>query len=658
MFLGTLTHTEAPMYCSRSRLTVSLLIIGSLVGAAHASVPGLAPVLAAIVKAANSATPQAVTRVTLGNKAIDWIPSAEGFTMRKFFQPDPWRAATLEPPFTNGAPLAVFYTWHAPESDGDHIHPFVKTAQGWKIGPEISERDTQGYRITHHNLNIRIVPQAKRADIRDTFTVVRYKKPQPVAYIRISSDFKVASLRSRGKAIPFKQAGGILAVPMPKGKAVTFEMAYAGVVSHKMLSSITPGLAVLSAYYYPTMGRLPSTADVTVAVPKGWSAVTQGELVRSASDVKTATFTFHNEVPVNYFTLDAAPYQVTKRQVAGHTLYAYLLKSRPGFADSLLDSVAQALPYFEKRFGPYPYTRYSVVDGGAVMGFVALEGYSMASYGTLTLTPNVLAHELSHTWWGGVVPNTYLRSWWNESFARYSDEAFSRMRNNIVDRHPINKPWWPPLHAVEAGSLRTARDESSVNAIAYEKGRVVLRLLEEQITQPAFDRCIQVFLKEQRSALDTDWPDFQRVVERVTGTKWGWFFDQWVNRKGWPRIELSNVRARKNEEGMWEVSGRVSQPLDVYRCEVNLRMSGAITENGTKKNDPEFNLPDASLALFDTGRPFQFTLDHLPQKLLLDPDLDVPRCMGVDDIAVFDKFGNTLMQHSREEAEPSPFGGM
>ncbi|HEY3412859.1 MAG TPA: M1 family aminopeptidase [Armatimonadota bacterium] len=641
----------------RTRLTVSLYAVGCLSGAAFAGVPGAAPLLATVVRAANSGTPQTVTGVTVGNKTLGWIPGAEGLTIRKFFQPDPWKAATLEPPFTNGASLAVFHTWHAPESDGDHIHPLLKSAAGLKIGPEIGERDTQGYRITHHDLSIRITPQAKRADIRDSFTIVPLKNPQRIAFLRISSDFKVASLRSAGKAIPFRQAGGIIAVPVPKGKSVTLAMAYSGVVAHKMMSSITPDLAVLSAYYYPTLGRLPSTADVTAVVPRGWSVVTQGELVRSASDAKSATFTFHNPLPVNYFTLDAAPYQITRRQVAGHTLYAYLLKSRPGFADSLLDSVAQALPYFEKRFGPYPYTRYSVVDGGAIMGFVALEGYSMASYGTLTLTPNVLAHELAHTWWGGVVPNTYLRSWWNESFARYSDEAFSRMRNNITERHPTDRPWWPPLHAVEADSLRTARDESSVNAIAYEKGRVVLRLLEDQVTQPAFDKCIREFVKERRSGLDTDWPDFQRAVERVTGRKWGWFFDQWVNRKGWPRIEFSNVRARLNEDGQWEVSGRVSQPLDVYMCEVKLRMSGAFDKNGTK-TDSAFPMPDASLVLTDNDRPFQFTMDHLPQKLQLDPDLDVPRCMGVDDIALFDKFGNTVMQHSREEAEPSPFGGM
>lgn len=646
------------MDCTRLRLAASLVAFGCLLGPTHASVPGSAPVLASMVKAANTATPETITGLTVGNKGLDWLPGEAGLTIRKFFQPDPWRSATLEPPFTNGGPLAVFYTWHAPESDGDHIHAIAKTAQGVKIGPEISERDTQGYRITHHNLNIRIVPQARRAEIRDAFTVVRLAKPQRVAFIRLSSDFSVTSLRSLGRPVPFKQAGGIIAVPMPRGNSVTFEMAYSGVVSHKMMSSITPGLAVLSAYYYPTLGRLPSTADVTAVVPKGWSAVTQGELVRTTSDAKTATFTFHNPLPVNYFTLDAAPYQVTKRQVAGHTLYAYLLKSQPGFADSLLDAVAQALPYFEKRFGPYPYTRYSVMDGGPIMGFVALEGYSMASYGTLTLTPNVLAHELAHTWWGGVVPNTYLRSWWNESFARYSDEAFSRMRNNVVERHPIGKPWWPALHSVEAFPLSTARDESSVNSIAYEKGRVVLRLLEEQVTQPAFDKCIQEFVKEQRSGLDTDWPDFQRVVERVTGRKWGWFFNQWVRRAGWPRIELTNVVARKNEEGQWEVSGRVSQPVNLYQCEVPLRISGAVAEDGTLKNNPEYNLPDASLVLTDSDKPFQFTLDHVPQKLQLDPDLDVPRTMGVDDIAVFDKFGNTVMQHSREEAEPSPFGGM
>lgn len=623
----------------------------------RATVPGASALLNAIKKAADTGNPASVRRLTVAGSGVPWIPTPEGLTIRKFFQPKPWEADTLDPPFTGGRPMAVFHTWHAPESDGDHIHPLVKSSAGWKLGPEISERDTQGYRITHHNLTVRIVPSQKRAEMTDRFTVKALGKPHQVVFLRISDDFVVKFLKIAGKPLSYQQAGGVVAVRMPKAGTVKLDMAYSGVVDHKMMSAVTKDLAVLSAYYYPTLGRLPSTADVTATVPKGWTAVTQGELVRSVSKGAETVFTYHNALPVNYFTLDAAPYTVTRRKVGGKTLYTYLLKAKPGFSDKLLDSIQEAMPYFEKRFSPYPYTRYSVVDGGAIMGFVALEGYSMATYGTITLTPNVLAHELAHSWWGGVVPNTYLRSWWNESFARYSDDAFSHMSHKVSERHPKDQPWWPSASSVDSAPLSSARDETSVSAIAYEKGRVVLDLLEEQIGQPKFDDCIRAFVKSNRSALDTDWPDFQRTVERVTGRSWDWFFEQWVRRAGWPRIRFGDVSANREAEGGWTVHGHIVQDESAYKLEVPIRMV-AMVAGGNAAGGSARILPDGSVGLMGSSTPFSFTLDVLPDKLLLDPDLTIPRVMGEEDVAEFDKTGHAILLHSREEREPSPFGGM
>src|SRR5207248_913488 len=132
-------------------------------------------------------------------------------------------------------------------------HALVRTPNGWRIGREISESDTQGYRITHHDLTVRIVPAKHSADIRDTFTVLRLPGARPVALLRLSDDFRVTSLQRNGRSLPFRQAGGIVAVKIPPGKTARLEMAYAGAVSHPAFSDISPTLAVMDAYYYPTL---------------------------------------------------------------------------------------------------------------------------------------------------------------------------------------------------------------------------------------------------------------------------------------------------------------------------------------------------------------------------------------------------------------------
>ncbi|HEY3268636.1 MAG TPA: M1 family aminopeptidase [Armatimonadota bacterium] len=604
-------------------------------------------VLRTVANAATASQPEPARRLLAPGTqdAFDWIPDRKAGALRRVFQPEPWKAAALPASLSNaGVPLAVFHTWHASESDGDHIHALVKSPGGWRIGRETPETDTQGYRIVHHDLRLRILPSAKRVEATDVFTVRRLAKAQPVAYVRISDDFTVSSLRASGKPVAWKQAGGVLAVRVPAGRHVSLEMAFAGVVDHKLMSGFTSDVAALTSYFYPSLGRLPATADTTVRVPAGWTALTQGELISKRAGGTETEFRYRNVVPVNYFSVLAGRYTETKRKAGKVTLYTYLTKSQPGFSESLLDALAMAMPYFIGRFGPYPYTRYSIVDGGSVLGFIALEGYSMASYGTLTLTPMVVSHELSHTWWGGVVPNTYLHSWWNEAFASFSDDSFSRMKNHVPGAHPTDKPWWPSTRSIEAAPLSTARDLESVSTIAYGKGMVILRLLEEQIGQPTFDRCLQTFVRDNKGAADPDWPDLEHAVEKVTGKDWRWFFAQWWQRAGWPMLRLDGVKAVKAAAG-WRVTGRIVQDGEAYKLNVRLRVQDAAGSHDTL-------VPTSTPSV-----PFTLSCTGEPDKLELEPAFDIPREFGGDDVAAFAN-GRTTLKHSREEPAASPFGAM
>jgi len=308
-----------------------------------------------------------------------------------------------------------------------------------------------------------------------------------------------------------------------------------------------------------------------------------------------------------------------------------------------------ALPYFEKRYGPYPFKRYSVMDGGQVMGFVALEGYSMATYGTITLTPMVVAHELAHTWWGGIVPNTYLRSWWNEAFASYSDDAFLRMKNRVTARHPTDRPWWPATPSVDGASLSSARHTDNVDAIAYRKGTVVLRLLEDQVGgEETFDRILQAFVRENSGKADPGWPEFRRTVEQVTGHDWGWFFAQWMNLPGWPGLRLENAKVQALPNGERRVTARLVQDNPAYRLSVPVRLeTDGEPVNVVVDTAPGGKAaPAVDIVVATSGRPV---------RLVIDPEFDVPYRFGLDDVVRFDENGKAEYLRSREEQSGMAF---
>lgn len=580
---------------------------------------GVSKVVDSIVQAANDRRPKDAERYAApGSKNVfPWMEQSS--LLGAMMKPEPWNGAVLEPPFTNGArPLAVFTTWHSPESDGDHIHPMLRTTAGWRLMAEIPETETQGYRVTHHALSIRLSPDRGHASLKDTFTVVRSGRALPVAFFRISNDFQVTGLRHEGIPVPFRQAGGIVAVRMPQGSRVDLTMTYGGEVDHPAFSGIRPDLALMNAYYWPHLGRLPATADTSVVVPRQWTAITQGNLVSREDRPAESVFRYRNTLPVNYQSLAAGPYVQRARRIGNVWVYSYLLKDNPTLSDRLMDAVDLALPYFEKRFSPYPYSRYSIVDGGPIMGFAALEGYSFATYGSATLSPSVVSHELSHTWWGGIIPNTYLKSWWNEAFASWSDDRFSRLRNNVSTLHPSDRAWWPPSVGVWEAPLATARHNVEVDTIAYRKGWVVLTLLEEQLGVATFDRCLKAFIRDFQGTLDPGWPQFRTSVEKVTGQDWGWFFAQWVNQPGWPRLRLVNAEVREDGSSGYSVTAQIVQSGYPYRLRVPVRVDGG--------DQSEARV----IFIKDGGQEFEVSVPFRPERIVLDPEFTVPRDLGAE----------------------------
>src|SRR5205814_1396198 len=133
----------------------------------------------------------------------------------------------------------------------------------------------------------------------------------------------------------------------------------------------------------------------------------------------TSTTTWRNSIPTSYFTLDMGRYRISTRVWHNHTLAVYLMDSKrqssDTFARDCLDTLQNSLDFYEQNFGVYPYSRFTVVETkGPFEG--ALEAYSFATFGPQTL-PQFIPHELSHTWWGGLIPCTYTHSMWNEAFA-------------------------------------------------------------------------------------------------------------------------------------------------------------------------------------------------------------------------------------------------
>ena len=489
-----------------------------------------------------------------------------------------WKAEVLTVPGADAAKpaayLGVFHTWHTCEADGDHVYPIVKQPDGYRLGAEILELDPGPFRLKEHRLTVHADIAVRKVTILDDakFVPVNGKAGIPATF-RIGEDYKVTSLKlgdGSGKAVPFKQVGGVVGYLPPAEDGFTLSMEYSGKPDHKDGDFIRTDEVCLCSYWYPHTARLPVKYAVTADVPAGWRLVPQGEpdSVEPLKDGLSRS-SYHSDLAVSYLTLDMGRYFVTSADMGGHKLSAYLLDNDPELAKQCIQVIAKSLEFYEKNFGKFPFTRYAVVQSRWVSD-MALEAYAFATYGPRGL-PELIPHELSHSWWGGRVVCPYTTSMWNEAFAEYSDALFRRSLDPNSDGGQGTPPFRRVNDAFSQLPVAHAFDTNDrvQSAVGYDKGSLVMRVLEEEIGQETLLRSMRAFLEEHPAGEAADWPEFEMVVNRVSGQDMGWFFHQWLEQTGLPSLVLGNLHSVQKAEGSM-LSFDVVQPTHPYRLSLEL----------------------------------------------------------------------------------------
>lgn len=549
-----------------------------------------------------------------GIEALAQEPRSVAWLRHRTDLSGPWQAHALRVPgrrAEDATAVIVFSAFHTCQSIGDHAHRVVREGEVWRLGPEIPEADTLGLRVRDHRLNVRYDFPRHGVTVDDAVTFERTVPEAGPGLLRLSSDMVVDRVARGGEPFAVEMVPGVLAFVAPDEKTFTLSLSYHGTVNHPGTDYVNERESVLCSYWYPHVGRLPATHTVTATVPRGWLSVGQGNLLHREDGPESSTFTYRNDVPTCYFTLDAGAYKVTERTVDGRRLSCYELKPLPGRAERLLDQLAPAIRFYDASFGKFPYDHYGLVE--TVGQFPALEAYSFATFQTVMF--GVLTHELAHTWWGGVVPNPYTRTLWNESFAVYSETLLARAQGSAPDR-----PTFLGLHSgsdrgrdLLAGysvPLTDAFDteNSAESNVGYEKGGRVLGMLEQELGRPTMLRCLRAFYENHPRGEAGDWEEFAAAVRKTTGTDYGWFFDQWLTRTGGPVLRLASAET-KREGGMNVVTAQIVQQGQPYRLRVPVLLEA---QDGTSTR----TLAEVSEATSTV----KLSLKSPPKRLVVDPD--------------------------------------
>ena len=410
--------------------------------------------------------------------------------------------------------------------------------------------------------------------------------------------------------------------------------------------------------WYPRHGYLDrSSYDLTFRHPKKWRVASVGARLSETVDPedKDGGITkFEMKQPVSLIVFALGPFKrhddVVKWEKGGDPT-PLEFNSLPGDMaaikeDFIMAEMNNAVRYFTALFGAYPYPKVGAAFhpyqfGQGFPSMLMILPVDRASKFTYVF----IAHETAHQWWGNIVAwRSYRDVWLSEGFAEYSGILYTGLRDGKGSREELltrarSSLKEPPQTLTGVGKgrlvdvgpiilghrLNTSKTFGAYEALIYNKGALVLRMLHFMLSDPTngndkpfFDMMSDFVERYRNKTASTD--DFRAVVnehfaktpiaKKYGMTNLNWLFREFVYQSEYPSYEMQ-YKVTTEADGKVFLTGAITQKNAgenwVMVLPVKLDFGGGKAGMGT-------------VIVQGPSTPFKIPLPAAPSKVQLDPD--------------------------------------
>lgn len=235
----------------------------------------------------------------------------------------------------------------------------------------------------------------------------------------------------------------------------------------------------------------------------------------------------------------------------------------------LQEHAVQHFQYMIKTYGAYPYEVYSILQGGdrgmeypmctLITGERAL--------GSLTGT---MAHEVSHSWFHGVLANNeLLYHWMDEGFADFSShESLAKIFNTTDPPH--QRSYASYFSLVKSGQQEPASEHADYYTTnrayvvaSYAMGAMFLEQLKYIVGDEVFYRGMKRYYSLWKFR-HPEPHDFLNVMEKESSMELKWFYNYWINTTKHIDYGIDAVTQNGNTTSFsLKRVGELPMPLDI-----------------------------------------------------------------------------------------------
>lgn len=316
---------------------------------------------------------------------------------------------------------------------------------------------------------------------------------------------------------------------------------------------------------------LKASYELSVSAPKHWQVIAntlETEKKRKGENFTLWKFKETQNFSSYLFAMIAGPFaKWESKSSSGIPLRIFARKTLAKYINTTdwFAMTEHSFAFMEKEFNyPYPFNKYDQIlvpefSAGAMenVGAVTFNEDLFIQRGTPTpldrlQTMEVLAHEMSHMWFGNLVTMKWWDDLWlNESFATFisylTAEANSKELNlldpwlsfnaNAKFAAYLEDGYRSTTHPIVGTVRNTDEAMSTFDSITYRKGASVLKQLYFYVGKEAFYKGVRSYFKKHAFG-NTTRHDFLQSLSEASGLDLKSWDNEWLRSRGTNRIQV------------------------------------------------------------------------------------------------------------------------
>ncbi len=422
--------------------------------------------------------------------------------------------------------------------------------------PYLPGHGDSSYEVTHYDLDLDYAIENNNLSGKATLTVRALKKLDELTLdlhalkvVKISG-IKVTRYTHQDSRLRIK-----LAKELDKGDTAKLTIAYRGVpttvkdkVGDAGWEELTDGSIVAAQpggapSWFPCNDRASNKATytITVATHPDYLVVCNGIRTGSRRRAGRVVWTYEQREPM-------APYLATVQigryvevpQAANVPMSGAVPPARRAAFERAFADQPAMLEFFSRIFGPYPFPLYRVVITDDPLE-IPLEAQSLSIFGSNFLNrgwdaQRLIAHELSHQWFGNAVTMNSLKDiWLHEGFACYAEWLWSQESGGpSTDERAAEH--YKGLKAKPQDLLLGDPGQADVfDDRVYKRGALTLHAIRKELGDEAFFDLLPAWVAAHKGENVTT-KAFAEFTLGRTGVSIKALLDEWLYEKALPPL--------------------------------------------------------------------------------------------------------------------------